>query len=84
MDWRDEPGPTILVLLGPAAQALELPARPADQVRVDAQQRRSQLLSVEVAVVVDPALDIRVVDRGQILQGLVSCDGEGPICGWSG
>src|ERR1700680_2744423 len=34
--------------LGPPAQALELPSRPADQVGIDTQQRWSQLLSVEV------------------------------------
>ena len=54
------------------AQALELPSRPADQVGVDTQQRWSQLFSIELTVVVDPASDTRVVDRGQILQGLVT------------
>ena len=43
--------------LGLTAQALELPSRPADQVGIDTQQRRSQLLSIEMAEVVDPAFD---------------------------
>jgi hypothetical protein len=34
---------------GAIAQALELPSRPADQVGIDTQQRRSQLHSMEVA-----------------------------------
>ena len=43
LDWRTEPGPTILLLPSVAlAQALELPSRPADQVGVDTQQRWSQ------------------------------------------
>ena len=60
------------------AQALELPSRPADQVGVDTQQRWSQLFSIELTVVVDPASDTRVVDRGEILQGLVTAMVKGP------
>ncbi len=61
-----------LAPLGPPAQALELPTRPADQVGLDTQQRRSQLFSTEVAEVVDPAADIRIVLIRQIVQGFVA------------
>src|SRR5262245_47007354 len=47
--------------LGSPAQALVLPTCPADQVGIDAQQRWSQLLAIEVAEVVDPASDVRLV-----------------------
>src|ERR1700731_1419814 len=47
------PGQPFSRSFGTFAQALELPARPADQVVIDAQQSRSQLHSIELAVVVD-------------------------------
>src|SRR5438552_69158 len=53
-------------------QPLELAARPADDIEIDPLQGRTQLRLVEVAVVVDPAANARVVHRGQILQGLVA------------
>src|SRR6266581_8180834 len=58
--------------LGLATQPLELAARPADDIEIDPLQRRTQLRLVEVAVVVDPAANARVVHLGQVLQGLVA------------
>src|SRR4249919_888817 len=57
---------------GLVTQPLELPARPADDIDIDPLEGRAQLRPIEVAVVVDPAFDIRVVRLGQILQGLVA------------
>src|SRR5438445_12498139 len=57
---------------GLATQPLELAARPADDIEIDPLQRRTQLRLVEVAVVVDPAANARVVHLGQILQGFVA------------
>src|SRR5258705_13588095 len=51
---------------GPATQPLEFAARPADDIEINPLQGRTQLRSVEVAVVVDPALNARVVHLGQI------------------
>src|SRR2546421_9526991 len=53
--------------LGLATQPLELAARPADDIEIDPLQGRTQLRLVEVAVVVDPAANARVVHFGQIL-----------------
>jgi len=50
------------------AQPLELAARPASDVGINPLQGRAQLLPTEMAVVVDPALDARVVHLGQIVQ----------------
>ena len=72
------PGQPLSCSLGPSAQALELPTRPADQIGVDTQQRRSQLRSIEVAEVVDPARDVRIVRLSQIFQGLVAVMVKGP------
>src|SRR5438552_13402809 len=58
--------------LGLATQPLELAARPADDIEIDPFQGRTQLRPIEVAVVVDPALNARVVQLGQYLQGLVA------------
>src|SRR5205809_7345969 len=58
--------------LGLATQPLELAARPADDIEIDPLQGRTQLRLVEVAVVVDPAANARVVHLGQVLQGLVA------------
>src|SRR5258705_5371344 len=58
--------------LGLATQSLELAARPADDIGIDPLQGRTQLRPIEVAVVVDPALNVRIVRLGQILQGLVA------------
>src|ERR1700730_16024877 len=63
---------------GLVTQPLELPARPADDIDIDPLEGRAQLRPVEVAVVVDPALDIRIVRLGQILQGLVAVMVKGP------
>src|SRR3974390_3444790 len=58
--------------LGLMAQPFELLARPADDIEIDPLQGRTQLRPIEVAVVVDPALNVRVVHLGQFLQGLVA------------
>src|SRR5215468_6538679 len=57
---------------GLVAQPFELPTRPADDIDVDPLQGRTQLRPIEVAVVVDPALNVRIVHLGQFLQGLVA------------
>jgi hypothetical protein len=49
---------------GLVTQPLELPARPADDIDIDPLEGRAQLRPIEVAVVVDPAFDIRVVRLG--------------------
>src|SRR6201993_743870 len=58
--------------LGLATQPLELATRPADDIEIDPLQGRTQLRLVEVAVVVDPAANARVVHLGQVLQGFVA------------
>ncbi len=58
--------------LGLATQPLEFAARPADDIEIDPLQGRTQLCPIEVAVVVDPALNVRVVRLGEILQGFVA------------
>jgi hypothetical protein len=67
-----EPVKPVSRSLGLPTQALELAARPADDIEIDPLQGRTQLRLVEVAVVVDPAANARVVHRGQVLQGLVA------------
>ena len=58
--------------LGLVAHALELAARPPNDIGIDPLQGRTQLRLVEVAVVGDPAADARVVHLGQFVQGLVA------------
>ena len=57
---------------GLATQPLEFAARPADDIEIDPLQGLTQLRPIEVAVVVDPASNVRVVRLGQILQGFVT------------
>ena len=57
---------------GLVTQPLQLPARPADDIDIDPLEGRTQVRPVELAVVVDPAFDARIVRLGQILQGLVA------------
>jgi hypothetical protein len=64
--------------LGLMAQPFELSARPADDIEIDPLQGRTQLGPKEVAVVVDPALNVRVVHLGQVLQGLVAAMMKSP------
>ena len=45
-------------------QPLEFAARPADDIEIDPLQGRTQLRAIEVAVVVDPALNVRIVHLG--------------------
>src|SRR5271163_714776 len=58
--------------LGLSTQPLKFATRPADDIEIDPLQGRTQLRLVEVAVVVDPALNVRVVHLGQVRQGLVA------------
>src|SRR4051812_33176290 len=67
----DDPRQPVSCTFGPLMQSLELVARPADQEGIDPMQSRGQLRLVEVAVVVDPALDVRSVHPCQIRQGFV-------------
>ena len=53
-------------------QPLELPARPANDIDINPLEGRAQLRAIELAVVVDPAFDVRIVRLGQILQGFVA------------
>src|SRR3954463_8852805 len=55
------------------------PPLPAHQVGVYLPQVSQQKRSVEVAVVVDPALDVRVEHPGQIIEGLVAPPVECPL-----
>src|SRR5579864_4291860 len=64
---------------GLVTQPFELTARPADDIEVDPLQGRAQLRSIEVAVVVDPALNVRVVHLGQFLEGLVAAMMKRPL-----
>ena len=57
---------------GLVTQPLELAARPADDIGINPLEGRAQLRPIELTVVVDPALDVRIVRLGQILQGLVA------------
>src|SRR5213079_826174 len=68
--------------LGLATQPLELAARPADDIEIDPLQGLTQLRPVEVAVVVDPALNVRVVGLSQILQGFVAARPIRTPAGW--
>ena len=63
---------------GLVTQPLELTARPADDIDIDPPQGRTQPRPVEVAVVVDPASNVRVVRLSQTLQGLAAVMMKGP------
>ena len=58
--------------LGLATEPLELATRPADDIEIDPLQGWTQLRPIEAAVVVDPALNVRVVRLGKILQGFIA------------
>ena len=53
------------------AKPLELATSPADQKGIDPRQGGTQLRVIELAVVVYPAADARIVHCSQVLQGLV-------------
>ena len=57
---------------GLVTQPLELTARPADDIDIDPLESGTQVRPVELAEVVDPAFDVRIVRLGQILQGFVA------------
>ena len=57
---------------GFVTQPFELPARPADDIDIDPLESGTQVRPVELAEVVDPAFDVRIVRLGQILQGFVA------------
>ena len=67
-----EPGEPISRALSPMAKPLKLAACPADQKGIDPRQGGTQLRVIEVAVVVDPAANERIVHRCQVLQGFVA------------
>ena len=60
------------------AQSLVLSTRPANDIGINPLEGRTQLCPVEVAVVVEPATDVRIVRPGQLLQGLVTMTVKGP------
>src|SRR5260370_30316585 len=79
--------------LGPMDHPLVFAASPSDDIGIDPFQGRTQLRRIEVAVVVDPAPDARVVHRGQIAEGLVAALMKRPMpdlpadarqCLWAG
>src|SRR5215217_6934102 len=74
----DHPRQPLPCALGPPAQPFELVAGPAEQEGINAMQSPSQCRLVEVAVVVDPALDVRSEHSRQICQGFVGPVVEGP------
>ena len=63
---------------GLVTQPFELTSRPADDIGIDPLQGRTQLRPIEVAVVVDPALNVRILHLGQFLQGLVAAVVKSP------
>src|SRR5262245_49029054 len=69
---RWSPASVLIHTLGLPTQPLELAARPADDIEIDPLQRRTQLRLVEVAVIVDPAANARIVHLGQVVQRLVA------------
>src|SRR6202049_4964255 len=66
----DDPSEPHPCPLGPGPEPLVLVAAPADQVGVYPPQGAAESRPIEVAVVVDPALDVRIEHPCQILQGL--------------
>ena len=78
---------------GPVDHPLVFAASPSNDIGIDPFQGWTQLRRIEVAVVVDPAPDARVVHRGQIAEGLVAAVMKRPIpdlpadarqCLWAG
>src|SRR5436190_2502209 len=67
-----EPVKPISSALGLVTHPFELTTRPPNDIEIDPLQGRTQLRLVEVAVVVDPAANARVVHLGEVLQGLVA------------
>ena len=59
-------------------EPLEFTACPANDIEIDPLESGTQLRPVEVAVVADPASNDRVVNLGQILQGLVAAQMKPP------
>src|SRR5215467_8397398 len=78
-----EPVKPVSSTFGLMAHRLELAARPPDDIGIDPLQRRTQLRLVEVAVVVDPAADARVVYLGQVSQGFVAAVMQRPASNFS-
>lgn len=64
--------------LGLMAHPLELAACPPDDIGIDPLQDRTQLRLVEVAVVGDPAANVRIVHLGQLGQGFVAASMKRP------
>jgi len=79
--------------LGPMDHPPVFAASPSNDIGIDPFQGWTQLRRIEVAVVVDPAPDARVVRRGQIAEGLVAAVMKRPVpdlpadarqCLWAG
>ena len=79
--------------LGPMDHPLVFAASPSNDIGIDPFQGWTQLRRIEVAVVVNPAPDARVVHRGQIAEGLVAAVMKRPVpdlptdarqCLWAG
>jgi len=73
-----EPVEPVSCPFGLAAQAFELPARPANDIEINPFEGRTQRCPIEAAKVVDPATDARVSDRDQIIQGFVTMQMKPP------
>src|ERR1019366_5364478 len=65
--------------LGPMDHPLVFAASPSNDIGIDPFQGWTQLRRIEVAVVVNPAPDARVVHRGQIAEGLVAAVMKRPV-----
>jgi hypothetical protein len=72
LDWNGEPVPTNLVCLWVVRAGVCTFGAPSGLGSHHTLQSRSQLRSIELAVVVDPAPNVRIVHVGQVLQGLVT------------
>src|ERR1700730_1997524 len=73
-----EPAKPISRTPSPMAKPLELAARPTNQKGIDPRQGGTHLRVIEVAVIVDPTADARIVHRCQVLQGFVAAVMKGP------
>ncbi len=66
------PSEPVLCSLGPMDKPLEFAARPANDIEIDPLEGRTQLRSVEVAVIDDPASNNGIVQLREVLQGFVA------------
>jgi hypothetical protein len=75
LDWRNEPVPAIPAPPSSADATACTCAAPAYDVGIDPVQGRKQLLQIEMAVVADPALDVRGCTSWLDHPGTGRCDG---------